>query len=240
VRFHYVTMAQVPKALADKPSLDLGVLHGSDGSRTETVLAECSANGERERQSVGELWTVFDASLPSCAEAMAREQAAIDAARQKSARSEREIVQVELERLYLPLPVHLKRRGATAAGRDAGTQAPGAASDYAAPAKGEHVADTKVRVRRSPGAPGPPGAAPDNDDGFVWVDKEAEKENVDDDEDEKELRKMARTMGTDAKPPPAVPVFGSSTYLQPNYAILYVAIIAFVVLLFGQRRRQDR
>jgi hypothetical protein len=298
VRFHYVTLALVPKALADRPALDLGVLHGSDGSRAETVLAECSANGERERQSVRELWMVFDASLPSCAEAMAREQAAIDDARKKLAHPDREIVPAELDRLYLPLPAHLKRRQQPGSGHDggdplaqagsqespgpqagsqesarpqagsqesarpqagsqegpgpqagpqesarpqAGSQAiphpPGPAGDNAAPAEDEQVADPTVRAH-APDTPGVPAVADDNQDGFVFANAETEGD-LEDAEDEKELRKMDRAVGADlAKPPPTVPVFGSATYLQPNYAFLYVAIIAFVLLLVGQRRRQ--
>lgn len=231
VRFHYVTLAQVPKPLADKRALDLGVLHSVDGARVDSVLTECSANGERERQAATEPWTVFDASLPTCAEAMAREQAAIDTARKKLAHPETEIVPSELDRLYLPLPVRVTRRSAP----DAGTETP---------VQGAHVDDPKVKARApvAIGAPGAPGAQP----AFVQLtkeDRDRELQYETDAEDEKEIRQQARAIGGDlvAGPAsPAPPVFGSASYAAPNYLALYLAIIAFVVLLVGQTRRRRR
>jgi hypothetical protein len=232
IRHHYVTLAQVPKALAGTSELPLGVLHGGDGAHTEAVLAECTANGERERQAVGELWTVFDPSLPSCAAAMGREQVAIDAARQKLQHPEREIVTAELGRTYLPVTVHLRRRPQ---GPDAG--------DYALPVEGEHVDDP--RAHASPDGPAPP-PSPGEQPGFVVIDRSAEKaaaeqlEHEPESEDEIELRKQARALGGDAVVAPAPPSYGGYTYLQPNYALLYVAIVAFVVLAVGKRRQQSK
>ena len=231
VHHHYVTLAQVPSALAARGELALGVLHAGEGGRTEAVLAECTANGEPERQAVAELWTVFDPSLPSCAAAMAREQAAITAARQKLAHPEREIVVAELERAYLPVTVHLRRREPAA---DAG--------DYALPARGEHVDDPRVRARAPLNVPGQ-APAPGEQPAFMIVDRTAEKaaaeqfEHEQDSEDEIELRKQAHALGGDGVAAPAPPTYGGYTYLQPNYALLYVAILAFIVLAVGKRRK---
>ena len=227
VRFHYVTLAQVPRALADKSGLALGVLHSPDGAHAEAVLTECSATGDRERQAASELWTVFDASLPTCADAMAREHAAIAAARKKLAHPDREIVPAEIDRVYVPLVVRLKRRQPSDAGA-APVQGPG-----------EHADDPRVKAR-SPGGVARPAASGEQPD-FVIIskeDKDRERE-FEDEEDEKELRKQARAMGGDIVGPTAPPsAFGSSPYLAPNYAVLYLAIIAFVVLLVGQTRRR--
>jgi hypothetical protein len=229
VRFHYVTLAQVPRAVADKGDMALGELHNGSGSRGDGVLVACTANGERERATLAELHTVFDATLPSCGEAMAREEASIDAARKQLKHPNREIVLAELERVYLPVAVHVKRRAQPDAG------------DYAVPVEGEHIENPMVRAR-VPGAPaGPVAAAPPSDEPpvAVWVDKEEEK-GFEDSEDEAELRRQARTLYGDTGAPtaPANAVYSSSPYLQPNFAVLYIAIGAFVVLLVGKRRRK--
>lgn len=229
--FRYVTLAQVPKALAERGKIELGVLHTRDGAQAERVLVECSANGDRERQAVTELWTVFDASLPGCADAMAREQAAIDVARRKLAHPDREVVPAEIARVYLPVTVHLVRR-----------QSPKPAQP--APGAGDPGGDQVVH-ERAPHAPGSPPtpAEPAADDvpAVVYVDKEREKLS-EEGEDERELRRQARAMGgdLDTPAPPPVYTFSSGHYLAPNYAVLYLAIIAFVVLLVGQQRRRSK
>ncbi len=233
VHHHYVTLAQVPRELAVKGRLALGVLHAEGGTHTEAVLAECTANGEPERQAVGELWTVFDPALPSCTAAMAREQAAIDAARAKLQHPEREIVPIELDRVYLPVKVSLQRRHQADAG------------DYALPSQGEHVDNPTVRARTNPSLPGP-APAPGEQPAFLIVDRSGERQAAaeleQENEDDAELRKQERALGGDslAVDAPAVPHYGGHTYLQPNYAILYVTIITFVLLVVGKRRQQGK
>jgi hypothetical protein len=235
VHHHYVALAQVPKALADKGEIPLGVLHGNDAARAGAVLAECTANGEREREAVGELWTVFDPSLERCAAAMTRERAAIDAARQKLQHPEREIVPIELGRSYLPVVVHLQRRHADDAGA------------YALPHGGEHVDDPTVRAPGYPDIPGPPSPAGEQPT-FVQREANAEEQaapppDPEASEDEAELRRQARALGGDvlanaAAPPP--PSYGGYRYLQPNYAIVYFALVVFVLFVVGKRRQQGR
>jgi len=247
VHHRYVTLAQVPKALAERGEIPLGVLH-SPGPHAEAVLADCTANGERERLEVAELWTVFDPSLASCAVAMKREQAAIDVARRKLPHPEREIASLELERAYLPVTVHVQVRR-PAQGGDAARVTPPAptpeadAGDYALPREGEHVDDPTVRIHADPSMPGtPPG--PGEQPAFVIIDRTEEKlaaEHLDQDsEDEAELRRQARALGGDGVAAPAIPSHGGYTYLQPNYAILYVAIITFVLLVVGKRRQRRK
>ncbi len=186
---------------------------------------------------------MFDPSLPSCAEAILHEQATIDVARKKLAHPEREIVPDELARVYLPLTLHIKRRQQPDAGEYTAPPPGAHAGEYATPAPSAHVGNPQVRAR-APGIPaGPvmpvPGAgAPDDDDpAAVYVDREEEKD-FDDSEDEAELRRQARILYGDQTPvAPAGLVYSSSPYLQPNFAVLYVAIVAFVVLLVGKRRR---
>jgi hypothetical protein len=107
VRYRFLALALAPRALANKGEAQLGALHIQAPLRPEVVLGACTANGDRERAAVGELWTVFDASLPACGAAIAREQAAIDVARKRLTSPAKEIVSAEFERLYVPIKVEL-------------------------------------------------------------------------------------------------------------------------------------
>jgi hypothetical protein len=218
VRFHFVALAQVPKALADRSAIDLGVLHSAGETRREAVLAECSESRSRDRPAGSDPWALFDATLPSCASAIAREQAAIDAARQALAHPDHEIVPAELTRAYLPLVAHLQRRHAPDAGDDS---SPGRRPRF----EGAWVGPG------SSAAPAATGPQPD----FIYIGREdAQGEEG---EDEKELRRQARALGGDLEGPrEGPPVLASSAYLAPNYAILYLAVIACVVLLVGKTR----
>lgn len=107
IRYHFVALALAPKALAAKGEIPLGALHITTPAKPEYVLAACTANGDRERAAMSELWTIFDAARPSCLAAITAEQAAIDAARKQLERPDKEIVSIEFERLYVPITAHL-------------------------------------------------------------------------------------------------------------------------------------
>ncbi len=234
VHYRYVALAQVPKALAAQGDLALGVLHDADGAHAEAILTECTANGEHERESVGDLGAVFDPSLESCTAAMAREQAAIDAARGKLPHADQEIVPLELARTYLPVKVHLQRRQQ------------GDAGDYALPTKGGHIDNPTVRGHEGPFIPGVPAAPAGDQPGFVVqrVADRVEVEPLTDEEraDEAELRRQSQSLGGAdlvAIPGTPAPSYGGYTYLQPNYAMVYFALVAFVVLLVGKKKRDQ-
>ncbi len=237
VRYHYAGLAQLPKGRRVSDRLGLGVLHTAEGPQASRVLAECTASGER--QAAAEPWTVFDASLPGCVQAMAREHAAIDAARKRLSHPEREIVPLELHRVTLPVVVRVRPWGTKEVAGD--TPKPSAsASAGVIPV----VHDAPEEKLRSPAIPGAPGAAPGDgnvDPLAMWDTRETEKDYEVDREDEEELRRVSRGFSLGAGvPPPTAEYYGSYTFLAPNYALLYVAIVAGLLLLFGQRRRSRR
>jgi hypothetical protein len=232
LRHRVTALALVPKALADQGEMAIGLLHDAGGARAEAILADCTANGEAERAALGELWTVFDASRPSCTAAITREHDAIVAARKALKRPEKEIVPLELERAYVPAVVTLTKRHAVDGGME-----------LEPPSPDQHV-EAKVKVRVGAWAPSPSEAPQEGSNDPVYItraDKEREEE-FERDEQELELARAARANGPNAGAPPpssapagvAVPTY---PYLQPNYAILYVAIGVVVLLLVGKRKR---
>jgi hypothetical protein len=237
IRYRYVALAQIPKAHAALDALRLGVLHTADGPQTEAILTECTANGERERLAATELWTVFDASLPGCVQAMATEHAAIEAARRGLQHPEREIVALELGRVYMPVTVHVHGWGPSVAREPSGERPP--ASD---PTPRAH---TDMKIRAPPGVPGAPAAPAEGpiDPLAMWESKENEKDYEADPEEDDELRRANRALmasGAAAAPAPPQEYYGSYKFLAPNYALLYVAIIAAIVLLVGKSRQRSR
>lgn len=110
LRYHFVALALAPKALAIRGEVPLGALHIPTPRKPEEVLATCTANGERERAAMSELWTVFDARIPACAATIAMEDAAISVARRRLEHPEREIVTIEFERLTVPVSARLVMR----------------------------------------------------------------------------------------------------------------------------------
>lgn len=217
VRYHFLALALAPRALAQQGSLALAALHTPSPALGEQIVATCSANGDHERAAVTEPWTVFNGALPRCAAAATAEQAAVDAARAKLANPDREIVSSEFERTYVPVVVNLRERRVQPEG--------GGTGDFG-----------------RPGMPGRAGAAPpDNPEGWTWVDKEREREFArEDDEDERELARLARPSGGGISRRDGPVTWSSSVYLQPNFTILYVAVIALGLILVGWRRSDQR
>jgi hypothetical protein len=212
IRYHFVGLALVPEALAKQAELPLGVLHTPDATRAELVLSACTANGDAERAAVAELWTVFDPTLPSCADAMEREQAAIDLARKGLEHPEKEIVSGEFERVYLPVIAHLRPRNTKGnAGGPGGPGGPGRKSR------------DEGRLSDQPGDVIPTRAARSNDD----------------DEDEESLHRM-RGGGFAGPVTPNAFNWGGGPALQPNWAVVYFAIASLLLLILGKRRQSGR
>src|SRR6185312_3821308 len=137
-----------------------------------------------------EPWTVFDASLPGCAQAMAREHAAVDAARKRLLHPDREIVPLELDRVTLPVVVRVRPWGTREGPGDAPKPSATAAAGVV-----PVVHDAPETKLRSPTVPGVPGASPGDgtvDPLAMWDTKENEKDYETDREDEAELRRASR------------------------------------------------
>jgi hypothetical protein len=108
VRYRYTDRAVVPKTMAQKSALRLGLLHGDYGAVSERVYVDCSTNTSEDREMGEDVWYVFNPSLAQCKKAMLAEQEAIDAARAAADAAPGEVVQAEIERLYLPMTAKLE------------------------------------------------------------------------------------------------------------------------------------
>jgi hypothetical protein len=111
VRVHYVytDRAVVPKSMAHRSALSLGLLHGDYPAQAERILSECSLNTPNEREMVDDVWYVYNPSLDRCREAMNDEQRAIDREReQRVSDDETQVVESELDRLYIPMTARLE------------------------------------------------------------------------------------------------------------------------------------
>jgi hypothetical protein len=113
VRYHYVDEAIVPKTMARRSALELGLLHGDYQKQSDRILKECTENSDEDREMIDEIWYVYNPSLKSCQKAMAAEQAAIDAKRELLDAPGKEIVAEERDRLYLPMSVKLEPKAMT-------------------------------------------------------------------------------------------------------------------------------
>ncbi|MBW2456775.1 MAG: hypothetical protein JRI68_19820 [Deltaproteobacteria bacterium] len=108
VRYQYVDRAVVPKPMAHRSALRLGLLHGDYPAQAERVLTECSLNTAEEREMFDDVWYVFNPGLDSCKTAINAEQRAIDQQRETLDDGASQIVGAELERLYVPMTVSLR------------------------------------------------------------------------------------------------------------------------------------
>jgi hypothetical protein len=107
VTYAYTDNAVVPKTMARKSSLSLGLLHGAYESQTSRILKECTSNDAHAQEFASAVWYVFDPSLSACKKAINAEQAAIDTARAKLTAQKTQITTTELNRLYVPMTAKL-------------------------------------------------------------------------------------------------------------------------------------
>jgi len=221
VRYHFVALALAPKALVQRGDLRIAALHGTGPASVESVLADCSANGDRERAAAAEPWTVFDGRMERCKASVIAEQSAIDAARKKLLQPAKEIVSAEFERVYVPVTVRLRERN----------------EKGEAPVRGEHV-EGKVKTPQGPWASGDGPGADGDQPAWRWVDKSAERD-FEDTEDEKDLQRMARPFGG-ASAPGGTRSWSTNSYLAPNFTLLYVVLGALIIFLVSWFRQQQR
>jgi hypothetical protein len=233
VRYHFQSLAIAPRALAQKGPLALGVLHGVDDARALKIRAECTAAAP----ATVPLWNAFDASLDSCARAIAREQTAVDATRRNLHNPASEISSAEFERLYFPVKVHLGVK------RSRPPRPPSAA----VPGANLPTADAGILVvRRQRGLKTPDGLyVPQDSDQpipLILVDDDREdeleeaeeKENTDPDDVAHRPLKRPTLVGEE---PARVADYSSGGKRSPvNYTLLYVAVAAVIALLVGKRQ----
>ncbi|MFP6686385.1 MAG: hypothetical protein VB934_16820, partial [Polyangiaceae bacterium] len=107
VRYRYDDRAVIPKSMSHRGAIPLGLLHGDYPLQAARVIAECSANTKEELEMLDDVWYVFNPSLPSCRKAMDLEQRAIATQRLGLSQPESQIVETELDRLYIPMTARL-------------------------------------------------------------------------------------------------------------------------------------
>jgi hypothetical protein len=209
LRYHFVALADAPKEVAEKGMLRLGALHTVDPAQAEIVRAACTSNRADDRKA--DLWKVFDAGLPRCNAAIAREYDAIVEARKALAHPEAEIATREFERLYVPVAVWIVPRQRPDGG--GGPDPPVGA------------------VRRGGGNDAWLPSIPGLDIGIGEDDEQAARD----------LSKEDRPVYFGPTPRgdnvnTALPS-GAGRYIAPNFAVVYFAIASIILLLLGGRKR---
>ena len=168
VRYRHVGVGVVPKEIAQRGDVLLGLLHNADAARAASVVEACNDPAERAGDAVKQPWRAFDPGLEACGRAMDAEQTKIDEARVGLEHPEREIVPIEEDRLYLPVLLHVRSRAPKLA-RPASTpgeieSAPGAAAaEREGPAKSDEAAAALGASPRGNEAPSPPPARASGD-----------------------------------------------------------------------------
>jgi hypothetical protein len=228
VRYWFVGFGGMPAewvALGDVP---FGLLHTDDASR-EPALRAClldDASGEP-------IWQRFEPSRESCKMAIDAEQKVIDAARAKLGAKDTEIVPLELDRLYLPIALHVTPRNARPkSAADAGVRA-----------------DFKVQggapERPGEGTGPPSGAEPSPGIGALF-DKLRERALAESQAqgDLDEPRSGAPTpfviggsksSGEDDNRSPSAFIFN-----EPNFALLWGVALVMVIIAANEYRRRQR
>lgn len=107
VKYRYKDIAVVPVAMASRSAITLALMSPKYEQQTARILEECTANDADAQDFASSIWYVFDPSLSRCQDAMAEEQAVIDAARAELDDPSTQISKAELDRLYLPTTVSL-------------------------------------------------------------------------------------------------------------------------------------
>jgi len=107
VRYTYVDLAVVPKAMSRRTSIPSAVLNKGTYYNGPKVVTECTANTEHTRDYPN--WYEFDPTLSGCRTAMKAEQTVIDADFKKigGAATTNKVPKSAIDRTYLPITVRL-------------------------------------------------------------------------------------------------------------------------------------
>lgn len=241
VRYRFVGLAVVPKEVAVRGDMVLGLLHRDDSARAAEVIAACTSPASRTGDAVKQPWRIFDPGLDACFRAIDAEQAKIDEARVGLEHPDREIVTAELERLYLPVVLHVKMRaapGANAEGSAHGGPAGAASAHEAAPTgSGNPV------VGAAASAIDPAALLAAHREERLLAKLKASERAADDDADEREVAEiMSRPNAGGLRSGaggPKTPFLGYGGETQPlNFSLLWFASIAVIVLLGTEIRRR--
>lgn len=242
LRYRFVGLAIVPKAMAAHGDAVLGLLHRDDSAHAAEVIELCTSPASRRGDSVKQPWRIFDPGLDACARAIDSEQVKIDEARVGLEHPDREIVTAELERIYMPVVLHVKARGT------------GVAASPDVTARADAPASGPPSGNGGPGSgvdrPGSGITMPVDPAGLAAAQREARllaklkgSEKPADDDDEREVAEIIsrRSAGglRGADDGPKAPFLGYGGEAQPlNYALLWFASIAVIAILGTEIRRR--
>ncbi|MFZ4579179.1 MAG: hypothetical protein ACOYOB_12350 [Myxococcota bacterium] len=108
VAYTYKDKALVPKVMAQKSSLSLGLLNGNYQLQAKKILVECTSNDAQAKEFESAIWYVFDPSKAKCKATIAAEQKLVDVERAKIVDKKTQVAKLEVDRLYIPMTVQLK------------------------------------------------------------------------------------------------------------------------------------
>ncbi len=241
VRYRFVGLAFVPKEMAERGDALLGLLHRDDSGRAAEVIATCTSPGSRSSDSVKQPWRIFDPGLEACFRAIDTEQAKIDEARAGLEHPEREIVTAELERIYLPVVLHVRLRASAGANAEGSARAGGPAG--AASARGAAPTGSGDPLVGGAGPVDPVVLAAAIREARLLAKLKGSERATDDDADEREVAEIMsrRTEGgqRSGEGGPKTPFLGYNGEAQPlNFSLLWFASIAVIVLLGTEIRRR--
>jgi hypothetical protein len=237
VRYRFLGVGSVSRAQAQRGDELLALLHRDDALHAAEVVELCTSPASRGSDAVKQPWRAFDPSLEACARAVDAEQTKIDEARASLEHPDREIVPIELDRIYLPVVLHVKLRAAAGPGSSASGGGPAARPGGSATGVGSAVASAAAAL--DPAAL----AAAQRADRLLAKLKLAEKQGVDADAEEREIADILGRRAAGGLPGgeggPNTPFLGYGGEPTPvNYALLWFATIAVVALLGTEIRRR--
>jgi hypothetical protein len=246
VRYRFVGLAIVPKGMALRSDVLLGLLQRDDSTRAPEVLEACTSPEARRGAAVKQPWTIWNPALDACSIAIDAEQTKIDEARAGLEHPDREIVPIERERLYLPVVLHVRLRTSS------GAKVEGAASPAGSGSAAKAGPAAGIGAAAGSGAPSVGSSSVAIDIEALLAEqrearllaklKEAEKA-VEDEDDDREVAAILARRGGGGLPGgqggPGTPFLGYGHEAQPlNYALLWFASIAVIALLGTEIRRR--
>jgi len=107
VSYKYTDTALVPKSMAKRSSIALGLLFGNYWSQNTKILKECTSNDKHAQEFASSIWYVFNPAISSCKAAMTAEQKKINADKKLLKIPTKQVPLSEVNRLYLPVTMKL-------------------------------------------------------------------------------------------------------------------------------------
>jgi hypothetical protein len=232
VRYWFVGFGEVPAEMLKLSDVPFGLLHTDDPSK-EQALAACLVDDAEGKP----IWRRFDPSRESCKKAIDEEQQAIAAAREQVNAKDQEIIAPELDRLYVPISLHVtsrmeraKKVAAVDAGGEVDINIQGA-----------------VRTKPTPGIdpPSDTDPSPSSRVGSL-IDRLRERAQAEEQAEEEDEARGVRppsfvVAGGRSGGPDNLDAPGAFIFREPNFILLWgIALIMVIIAAVEFRRRRRR